>query len=38
MSVVKDICKILALSNVTEVLRNIPDKCKYSVFLNEKQK
>jgi prophage antirepressor-like protein len=34
MFVVKDICKILGLSNVTEVLRNIPDKWKYSVKLN----
>lgn len=38
MFVVKDICKILGLSNVTEVLRNIPDKWKCSVSLNEKQK
>lgn len=28
--VVKDICKILGLSNVTEALRNIPDKWKVS--------
>jgi len=34
MFVVKDICKILGLSNVTEVLRNIPDKWKCSVKLN----
>lgn len=38
MFLVKDICKILGLSNVTEVLRNIPDKWKCSVSLNEKQK
>ena len=34
MFVVKDICKILGLSNVTEVLRNIPDKWKCSMKLN----
>ena len=33
MFVVKDICKILGLSNVTEVLRNIPEKCKSLVSL-----
>jgi prophage antirepressor-like protein len=36
--VVKDICKILGLTNVTEVLRNIPDKWKYSVKLNTSNK
>ena len=34
MFVVKDICNILGLTNVTETLRNIPDKWKYSVKLN----
>jgi prophage antirepressor-like protein len=34
MFVVKDICKILGLSNVTEVLRNIPDKWKCSLKVN----
>jgi prophage antirepressor-like protein len=32
--VVKDICKILGLSNTTEVLKNIPDKWIYSEKLN----
>ena len=36
--VVKDICKILGLTNVTEVLLNIPDKWKYSVLLNTSNK
>uniref|UniRef100_A0A6C0H430 KilA-N domain-containing protein n=1 Tax=viral metagenome TaxID=1070528 RepID=A0A6C0H430_9ZZZZ len=33
MFVVKDICKILGLSNVTETLRNIPEKWRFSVSL-----
>lgn len=33
MFVVKDICKILGLSNVTETLRNIPEKWRSSVSL-----
>ena len=33
MFVVKDICKILGLNNVTDALRNIPDKWKCSVKL-----
>ena len=31
--VVKDICKILGLSNTTETLRNISEKWKSSVFI-----
>jgi hypothetical protein len=34
MFVVKDICKILGLSNVTATLRNIPDKWKCSLKVN----
>jgi prophage antirepressor-like protein len=34
MFAAKDICKILGLSNVTETLRNIPDKWKCSVRMN----
>jgi prophage antirepressor-like protein len=37
MFVVKDICKILGLSNVTEVLRNIPDNWKCSASLKSGQ-
>ena len=36
MFVVKDICKILSLSNVTEATRNIPDKWKSSEIVNTK--
>jgi very-short-patch-repair endonuclease len=35
MFVVKDICNILGLTNVTETLRNIPEKWRSSVSLNE---
>ena len=37
MFVVKDICKILGLSNVTEVLRNIPENWKCSASLKSGQ-
>ena len=36
MFVVKDICNILGLTNVTETLRNIPEKWRSSVSLNKK--
>ena len=34
MFVVKDICKILCLSNVTKLLRNIPDKLNCLLKVN----